>query len=96
VRCRSAAHVRSLPAPALRTGAGDRHPLQWIGENVRLRVRDPREGGRPAIVEATSIQVCYDYAAKRSMPMPYDLRRKVEAFEGRPLTRGANAGPPAR
>jgi acyl-CoA thioester hydrolase len=39
------------------------------------------------VVEATSIQVCYDYATKRTLVMPADLRRKLEALEGRNLAR---------
>ena len=39
------------------------------------------------VVEATSVQVCYDYTAKQSIPMPAELRRRIEAFEGRDLTR---------
>ena len=41
------------------------------------------------VVEATSVQVCYDYEAKRSMPMPADLRSALESFEGRSLERPA-------
>jgi acyl-CoA thioester hydrolase len=40
-----------------------------------------------AIVEATSVQVCYDYEAKRSLPVPAELRRRMETFEGRTLAR---------
>ncbi len=35
------------------------------------------------VVEARTVQVCYDYAAKHSIPVPDALRRAVEAFEGR-------------
>jgi acyl-CoA thioester hydrolase len=38
------------------------------------------------VVEATTVQVCYDYATKRSVPMPDELRRRLEAFEGRSLS----------
>ena len=46
-------------------------------------------GGAPGriIVEATSVQVCYDYELKRSLPVPAELRRRMEAFEGRTLAR---------
>jgi acyl-CoA thioester hydrolase len=43
-----------------------------------------RETGR-VVVEATSVQVCYDYGTKRSIAMPAGLRTRLEAFEGRPL-----------
>jgi acyl-CoA thioester hydrolase len=39
------------------------------------------------VVTARSVQVCYDYASKTSIPCPDDLRRQLTAFEGRPLTR---------
>ncbi|TMQ73681.1 MAG: acyl-CoA thioesterase [Candidatus Eisenbacteria bacterium] len=39
------------------------------------------------VVEATSVQVCYDYGTKQTLPMPDDLRRRLEAFEGRALGR---------
>ena len=37
------------------------------------------------VVEASSVQVCYDYVQKRSVPVPDDLRRQLESFEGRGL-----------
>ena len=43
------------------------------------------------VVEASSVQVCYDYGTKRSMSVPDDLRRQLETFEGRSLTKGAKA-----
>jgi acyl-CoA thioester hydrolase len=39
------------------------------------------------VVSARSVQVFYDYAAKRSMPCPPEMRERLERFEGRPLTR---------
>ena len=44
------------------------------------------------VVEASSVQVCYDYDLKRSLPVPEDLRRSLETFEGRSLTRDARGG----
>jgi acyl-CoA thioester hydrolase len=35
------------------------------------------------VAEATSVQVCYDYEARRSVPVSDDLRRRVAALEGR-------------
>jgi acyl-CoA thioester hydrolase len=37
------------------------------------------------VVNARSVQVFYDYAAKTSIPCPGDMRERLEAFEGRPL-----------
>ena len=61
---------------------------EWIGTKSFAFVYEIRErdSGR-LVVEARSVQVCYDYAAKRSVPMPDALRRTLEAFEGRPLTK---------
>ena len=63
---------------------------EWIGNRSFAFAYEIRaqEGGR-LIAEATSIQVCYDYEAKRSFPMPAELRRRLESFEGRPLPKGA-------
>ncbi len=41
--------------------------------------------------EATSVQVCYDYEAKRSITVPRDLRGKIEAYEGHSLARADRA-----
>ena len=65
---------------------------EWTGTKsfaFRYEIHE-RETGR-RIVDATSIQVCYDYVSKRSIAIPEELRRAVEAFEGRPLARGAGA-----
>jgi acyl-CoA thioester hydrolase len=48
------------------------------------------ESGR-LVVEASSVQVCYDYAAKQSIPVPDELRQQLEVFEGRPLKRAGTA-----
>lgn len=47
-------------------------------------IRD-RASGR-LVVEAKTVQVCYDYGTKRSLAMPDALRKKLETFEGRTLT----------
>ena len=46
---------------------------------------------RRLVVEATTVQVCYDYATKRSIPMPEQLRRMLEGFEGRNLSKPVEA-----
>ena len=52
-------------------------------------IREKSSGRK--VVEASSVQVCYDYTAKRSLAVPDHLRRQLEAFERRSLTRGARA-----
>jgi len=69
-----------------------RSPIAW-GETVLIRVWPTRIGtssftlgyemrvkgdGRLA-AEAESVQVAYDYAAKKSKPIPSDFRRALEA-----------------
>ena len=39
------------------------------------------------VVAARSVQVFYDYTTKQSLPCPPDMRARLEAFEGRSLTR---------
>jgi acyl-CoA thioesterase FadM len=39
-------------------------------------------------VSGTSVQVLYDYAAGRSVPIPATLRARIEAYEGE----GSRAG----
>jgi acyl-CoA thioester hydrolase len=60
----------------------------WIGGKSFAFAYEIRErSSRRLVVEATSVQVCYDYAAKRSIPMPAELARQLEALEGRALAR---------
>ena len=62
---------------------------EWVGDkSFAFAYQIRTEADDRLVVEATSIQVCYDYQAKRSIPMPAELRRAAEAFEGRPLARG--------
>ncbi len=65
---------------------------EWIGAKSFAFTYEVREkdSGR-LVVDASSVQVCYDYAAKRSIPMPDELRRALESFEGRRLTREVRA-----
>jgi acyl-CoA thioester hydrolase len=61
---------------------------EWVGGKsfaFRYEIRETKS--RRLVVEATTIQVCYDYQAKRSIAMPDELRRRLEAFEGRSLAR---------
>ena len=61
---------------------------EWIGNKSFAFGYEIREqASARLVVEAMSVQVCYDYARKRSIPVPDDLRRQLEAFEGRALTR---------
>ena len=62
----------------------------WIGNKsfgFSYEIREKSDGR--VVVTASSVMVCYDYEAKASYPMPGDLRRRLETFEGRPLARGA-------
>ena len=70
---------------------------EWIGGKSFAFVYEIRDkGSGRLIVNATSVQVCYDYTTKRSMNMPDEIRRALESFEGRPLAREAKAKPEAR
>ena len=62
---------------------------EWIGTKSFAFVYEirARDDGR-VVAEARTVQVCYDYTAKRSIAVPGDLRARLEAFEGRPLARG--------
>ena len=63
---------------------------EWIGTKsfgFGYQIREKLSGR--LVVEASTVQVCYDYEAKRSIPMPGDLRRTIESFEGRSLERPA-------
>lgn len=44
------------------------------------------QGTGRLVVEASSVQVCYDYGRKATIPVPDDLRRAIEALEGRSLS----------
>lgn len=79
---RSEANVDEVLTIALR--------CEWIGTksfSFRYEIREKKT--RRLVIEASTVQVCYDYAAKRSFPVPDDLRTRLEAFEGRTLTREA-------
>ena len=63
---------------------------EWIGTRSFAFGYEIREqASRRLVVEAVTVQVCYDYDVKRSVPMPAELRRQIEAFEGRALSKGA-------
>src|SRR5438093_7018268 len=86
-----------------------RSPIEW-GEVVVVRVWPTRIGtssftlryemrvtgdGR-LVAEAGSVQVAYDYAAKKSTPIPAGFRRALEAelASTRRGAHGASPGPP--
>jgi len=63
---------------------------EWIGTRSFAFAYEIREkASRRLVVEATTVQVCYDYDARRSVTMPAELRRQIEGFEGRALSKGA-------
>jgi acyl-CoA thioester hydrolase len=60
--------------------------LEWIGEkSFAFTYRIWEKTGRRTVAEAKSIQVCYDYAARKTIPMPVELKRALESFEGRTM-----------
>jgi acyl-CoA thioester hydrolase len=64
----------------------------WIGTKsfgFEYQIRERRSDRM--VVEASSVQVCYDYAEKKTLVVPRDLRERLEAFEGRNLTRGGSS-----
>jgi len=65
---------------------------EWIGgKSFAFRYAIHERDSRRLVVEATSIQVCYDYASKHSIAMPPELRRGLERLEGRSLDREPKA-----
>jgi acyl-CoA thioester hydrolase len=61
---------------------------EWVGNRsfaFTYEIRDHATGR--LVVEASSVQVCYDYAAKRTIPCPPELKAGMETLEGRDLTR---------
>jgi acyl-CoA thioester hydrolase len=41
------------------------------------------------VVEASTVQVCYDYGTRKTTHVPPELRRAIEGLEGRTLSDGA-------
>jgi acyl-CoA thioester hydrolase len=61
---------------------------EWVGgKSFAFRYAITEKLTQRMVVEAQSVQVCYDYGAKRSVPMPAELRARLESFEGRSLDR---------
>ncbi len=61
---------------------------EWIGTRSFAFAYEIREKTtRRLVAEATSVQVCYDYSAGRSVPVPPALRSRMETLEGRSLDR---------
>ena len=48
------------------------------------------------VAEVHSVQVMYDFATERSMPISDERRRQIEAFEGKSLTVESKRSPKAR
>ena len=62
--------------------------LEWIGtKSFGFVYRIWEKLTDRTVAEGSTVQVCYDYTARSTLPMPDDLRRSLEAFEGRPLGR---------
>jgi acyl-CoA thioester hydrolase len=75
---RSLAHTGETLRVLLRTS--------WVGRSSFGMAYEIREAvsGR-LVVEATSVQVTYDYEQHAAMPVPDWLRRGLESVEGGPL-----------
>ena len=70
-----------------------------VGDVVRVHLRTTRIGHRSfgmeyelreresgrLVATASTVQVTYDYAVRRSIPVPAELRRDLETVEGRSL-----------
>ena len=60
----------------------------WVGTKSFAFEYEVREHAtQRLVVAARTVQVCYDYASKQSMPVPEGLRSALERFEGRSLVR---------
>jgi acyl-CoA thioester hydrolase len=60
--------------------------MEWISNrSFSFRYRIWEKTSSRVVVEANTVQVCYDYTVKKTIPMPDELRRSLEAFEGRPM-----------
>jgi len=60
----------------------------WVGgKSFAFEYEIREQSSQRLVVAAKSVQVFYDYAKKQSMQVPDDMRRNLEAFEGRSLTR---------
>jgi acyl-CoA thioester hydrolase len=61
---------------------------EWIGtKSFAFTYVIHEQVTQRVVVEATTVQVCYDYEAKRTFPMPETLRQQLERLEGRSLAR---------
>jgi acyl-CoA thioester hydrolase len=81
---RSEALVQEVLVLAIRCGS-----IGTKSFTFEYEIREKHSGR--LVVEASSVQVCYDYETKRSIPVPDALRRQLEEFEGRGLSRGPQA-----
>lgn len=58
--------------------------LAWVGgKSFAFVYRIWEKSTGRTVVEASTVQVCYDYGAKQTLSMPEGLRRSLESFEGR-------------
>jgi acyl-CoA thioester hydrolase len=56
------------------------------GKSFTFRYEIREKESLRLVAEATTVQVCYDYEAAVSIPVPDDLRRALEKLEGRSFT----------
>jgi acyl-CoA thioester hydrolase len=65
----------------------------WIGgKSFGFEYEIREKTTRRLVIEAKTVQVCYDYETKQSIAVPDHLRRALEALEGRALGRDAASG----
>ncbi|MGC8634959.1 MAG: acyl-CoA thioesterase [Candidatus Limnocylindrales bacterium] len=57
-----------------------------FGMEFRLLAEDSPFGRARLAAHGATVQVMYDYATGRVQPLPAELRARVEAYEGRPIT----------
>ena len=50
-----------------------------------FQIQETRSGR--LIAEGRSTQVCYDYAARQSIPLPEEVKARMEALQGAPISR---------
>ena len=65
---------------------------EWIGtKSFAFTYQVWEQRSRRLVVEGESVQVCYDYQAKRSIAVPDGLRRALETLEGMNLSKAVQA-----
>lgn len=61
-------------------------------KSFRMEYEATDEGSRRRVADGHTVLVAYDYARRRSIPVPDEVRRAVESFEARPVGRDRRKG----